>query len=572
MSVCFGCCAKHVFNACLLSWQPKHDKMAIEHKYAADVVVVGAGVAGIAAVIELLDHGKRVILLDRDEKENIGGLARWAFGGLFFVNSKTQRKAGIRDSVDLAWSDWKAFAQYDDEEIWGPRWAEQFIHFTTPHGYDWLTGMGIRFFPVLNWAERGLFQPGNSVPRFHLLWGTGYELARVLSVAMLAHVKAGNLQCYFGHRVTDILLESGAVVGVSGTDEGRRRPFVAHGEQVIIASGGINGSIERVKANWPGEWGSPPEIILNGSHPFGIGDLHDAAQRQGAHVTYLDRQWNYAAGVHHPRPRMPQHGLSLVPCKSALWLNYRGQRMGPLPLVTAFDTRYLVERICQEERKYSWQVLNRKIAYKEFAISGSEHNPAARDKKLPAFLLTVLLGNRALVKEMIETCEDFVIADSLEELAEKMNALNGDEAVDVNQLSASVRQYDQQIERGKKYHNDDQLRRIAHARQYRGDRLRTCAFQKIDDRSARPLIAIREFILSRKTLGGIQTDLDCRVLSSPVEGKQPPIPGLYAVGESAGFGGGGMHGRRSLEGTFLAGCVITGRTAARAIVGRPLSA
>jgi predicted oxidoreductase len=429
---------------------------------------------------------------------------------------------------------------------------------------------GIKFFPVLNWVERGLFRPGNSVPRFHLLWGTGLELVRVFGGSLREHRHQDRLQLYFGHRVTDLLSDGGTVSGVRGEQEQNGAVFTARGEVVIIAAGGINGSIERLKDNWYSPWGRPPETILNGSHQYAVGDLHDAAARLNGSVANLDKQWNYAAGVHHPRPRMPNHGLSLVPCKSALWVNYRGERFGPMPLITAYDTRYLVERICQEEKKYSWQILNRKIAYKEFAISGSEHNQAVRDKKLLAFLKGILFGNKALVQEMIDTCEDFIVADSVEELAERMNALTGEPDVDVHLLKSSIRTYDANIDRGEKYFNDEQLRRIAHARQYRGDRVRTCKFQKIDDSGARPLIAIREFILSRKSLGGIQTDLEGRVLTKPVEGRQEPIPGLYAIGEAAGFGGGGMHGLRALEGTFLGGCVITARVAAKAVAGKRL--
>lgn len=538
--------------------------------YQADAIVVGAGIAGIIAALEILDQGKSVVLLDRDKESELGGLARWAFGGMFFVDSPIQRKRGIKDSVDLAMSDWWSFAEFDEEEFWGKKWAEQFIHLTTPHAYHWLKQYGIKFFPVVHWVERGLLQPGNSVPRFHLLWGTGYELVRVFGDRLKEQARSGKLQLHFRRRVTDLITEEKAVTGVRGTEEEGGAEFTATGEVVVIATGGINGSIERLKENWYPAWGKPPEVILNGSHEYAVGDLHNAAGRIDGNVVNLEKQWNYAAGIRHPQPRMPNHGLSLVPCKSALWVNYRGERMGPMPLITAYDTRYLVERICQEEKKYSWQILNRKIAHKEFAISGSEHNPAVRDKKLFQFVKNILLGNKKLVREIIDTCEDVVVAGSVEELVDKMNALTGDNDVDAQLLQDSIERYDAHIDRGESYHNDEQLRRIAHARRYRGDRIRTCKFQKINDPKARPLIAIREFILSRKSLGGIQTDLQSRVLTKPVNGKQEPIPGLYAIGEAAGFGGGGMHGLRALEGTFLSGCVITARVAAKAIGGGQL--
>jgi predicted oxidoreductase len=541
-----------------------------DNNYQADAIVVGGGIAGIITAYELLNHGKRVILLDRNIEAEFGGLARWAFGGMFFVDSTIQRRAGISDSIDLAMRDWWSFAEFDKKEYWGKKWAEQFIHLTTPHGYRWLREYGIRFFPVVHWVERGLFQPGNSVPRFHLLWGTGLELVRVFENRLREHTGKDRLQIHFRHRVTDLVADKGVVTGVWGVNEASGEAFTATGEATIIATGGINGSIERLKENWYKPWGETPKHILNGAHPYAIGDLHDATERINGNVVNLDKQWNYAAGVHHPKPRMPNHGLSLIPCKSALWVNYRGERFGPIPLIAAYDTRFLVERICQEEKKYSWQILNRRIAKKEFSISGSEHNTAVRDKKLFQFIKTILFGNKKLVREMIDTCEDFVVADSIKELAEKMNALTGDDDVDVQILKEAIGQFDANIGRGKKLHNDEQLRRIAHTRQYRGDRVRTCKFQQIDDPKARPLIAIREFILSRKSLGGIQTDLQCRVLTKPVDGQQEAIPGLYAVGEAAGFGGGGLHGLRALEGTFLSGCVITARVAAKAAVGKRL--
>jgi len=543
------------------------------HSYRADAVVVGGGIAGIICALELLDQGKRVVLLDRDTEANFGGLARWAFGGMFFVNSKHQRRMGIRDSIDLAMKDWWSFAEFSGADTWGQRWAEQFIHLATPHAYRWLRRHGIGFFPAIHWVERGLFRPGNSVPRFHLLWGTGYELARVMISKLHHHIHSDRLELRFGRRVTDILVDQGAVSGVSGALEANGQPFTATGEVTVIATGGINGSMEKLRDHWHCPWGEAPSNMLNGSHEYALGDLHDATARIEGSLVNLDKQWHYAAGVHHPQPRMPNHGLSLVPCKSALWVDARGERFGPMPLITAYDTRYLVEQICRTPYQYSWQILNRRIAEKEFAISGSEHNPAVRDKKWFRFLKTVLFGNKKLVREMMDECEDFVVAYSLEELVEKMNALNGEKPrVGLQRLREGVRDYDRNIDRGKKFHNDEQLRRIAHARQYLGDRLRTCKFQKIDDPKAYPLIAIREFIVSRKSLGGIQTDLESRVLTHAQDGQpQQPIEGLYAIGEAAGFGGGGMHGLRALEGTFLSGCVITARVAAKSIGGEQLS-
>ena len=539
--------------------------------YQSDIIIVGGGIAGIITALELLDEGKKVMIIDRDIESELGGLAKWAFGGMFFVNSKHQQKRGIQDSIDLATRDWFSFAEFEANEYWGKEWAKMYVNHATPHGYHFLRKNGIDFFPVVHWVERGLYKPGNSVPRFHMIWGTGWELVRVFKGKLLAHKNRHNLQMHFGHRVNDIVVEQDTIVGVAGEIEPTQVPFLAKAETVVVATGGINGSIEKVKQNWYKPWGNPPETILNGSHKFAIGDLHEATERINGNIVNLEKQWNYAAGIRHYAPRKENHGLSLVPCKSAIWTNYEGKRFGPVPLVTAYDTRFLVQEICKQPVKYSWQILNMSIMKKEFAISGSEHNEAIRDKQTLKFIKSILLGNPTLINKIIDKCEDVIVANSLEDLAEQMNALTGQNYVTVENLYRSIAPYDEQIERGEAFHNDEQLRRIAHARKYRGDRVRTSKFQKILDKKAFPLIAIREFIVSRKSLGGIQTNLQSQVLTKPDEnGKQSVIEGLYAVGEAAGFGGGGMHGHRSLEGTFLGGCVISARVASQSILGRSL--
>ncbi len=542
-------------------------------QHQSEVVIVGGGIAGIITAYELIEAGKKVLIIDRDKEANFGGLAKWAFGGMFFVDSKLQRSRGIKDSIDLATKDWFSFAEFDEKEHWGKKWAEQYIHYSTPHGYDWMRKHGFSFFPVLNWVERGLEVQGNSVPRFHMVNGTGWELTYRMIKLLKAHRNFHKVRILFDHRVLGLISKNGAVVGVNGIHETNNAPFEAKGEQIVVATGGINGSIEKVRQHWDRKaFGEPPAVILNGAHPLAIGDLHEATERIDGAVVNLEKQWNYAAGIRHHQPRKRDHGLSLVPSKSAIWLNYKGERMGPKPLITAYDTRFLVDRICQEPKKYSWQVLNKKIANKEFAISGSEANPLMRDKKFVRFILqTLLTGNKKLVNEMIKNCEDVIVAYSIDELADKMNALTGDNDVQVDALRQSIENYDEQVALGPDKTTDLQLQLIHKARQYRGDKVRTCNFQKIMDKKAMPLIAIREFILSRKSLGGIQTDLQTRVLTKAnAQGEQSVIPGLYAIGEAAGFGGGGMHGRRSLEGTFLGGCLITARVAAAAILGKNL--
>jgi predicted oxidoreductase len=383
----------------------------------------------------------------------------------------------------------------------------------------------------------------------------------VLNRHLLARPNRDRLQLRFEHRVEELVTTGGRVNGCRGRLEGRDDEFEATAETVVIASGGINGNLELVRRHWHADWGRPPVTLLNGAHRYADGTLHSAAAAHGASITHLDWQWNYAAGVHHWQPRKPGHGLSLVPPKSALWLNWRGERIGPVPLVSGFDTHDLVTQICRQERAYSWQLLNKRIALKELAISGGEFNPSFRDKSRLRVARDLLRGNRWLWQELTSNCPDFVVADTLEALVAKMNALQGDDAVQLATVRDAVERYDGCIALGPRFHTDEQLRRIEFARRWTGDRLRTCRFQRILDPKAGPLLAIREFILSRKSMGGLQTDLESRVLHA---GTGEPIPGLYAAGESAGFGGGGMNGQRGLEGTFLGGCVLGGRIAGRA--------
>jgi predicted oxidoreductase len=535
-------------------------RMAAKSTYEAEAVVIGAGLAGMVTALELLDAGKRVVLLDAASRERFGGLATWSFGGMFFVDSPEQRKNGIQDSVDLAMSDWVRYGELDPGDIWPYRWAEAYVNRCTEEVRNWLAERDVSFFRAVNWTERGYFVPGNSVPRFHIVWGTGEGIILPLIPRLEAHEKSGRLELLFDHRVEDLDHEAGRVIGCRGTHGAG--DFEARGDSVVIASGGIAGSLDKVRKIWPrDQWGEPPEPMLNGSIPEADGTLLDRAEAIGAKITHLEKMWNYAAGVRHWEPLFPNHGLSLVPAKSPLWMNYEGRRFVDPPLVGSYDTLLLVDRVCREKKKYSWQVMNRKIANKEFAVSGSEFNQAVREKKMLAFIVRLLQGNGEQVQEFIDHCPDFVTADTVPELAAKMNALAGTNDVDSDLLAREIADYDANIARGSKLQNDDQLRRIAHVRQYLGDRLRTCNMARILDPDAMPLIAIRTQILTRKSLGGIQVDLDARVLDT----RGNPIPNLFAVGEACGFGGGGMHGKRALEGTFLGGCVYSGRVAARAI-------
>ena len=544
----------------------KNIKLSADSTYKADVAIAGAGISGIVAALELLDSDLKIILVDRDEKQLIGGLAKESFGAMFFVDTPQQRWTGIKDNTDLALSDWLANAEFTDEDIWPKRWAEFYINNCTQLGYKWLRKQGVGFLPVVNWVERiSDKNPGNSVPRFHIVWGSGKGLTDTLVNRLLNHRNIANLRILFQHKVTKIIHKDGLISGLRGLEEPTGKYFTVKADNTIIASGGICGSIEQVKANWYKPWGEPPQTILNGSHKYADGILHASAKNIGANVTHMDKLWLYSGGVDHPKPRHPQHGLSILPCKSALWLDSHGRRFGPEPLVAGYDGRHQVETICKQEHKYSWQVMNMKIAVRELSISGSEHNPAIRDKKLFRFLKGILFGAKGLVDDMLTNCENFITANSIAELAEKMQALSPDVKIDSKAMADAIQKFDEAADPNSGNY-DRQRDLIRQVRKYPLDAIRTCKNQKVDDKSAYPLIAVKEHILSRKTMGGIQTNLESRVLSAAGE----TIPNLYAVGEAAGYGGGGVHGLRSLEGTFLGGCIISSRLAAADILNKKL--
>jgi predicted oxidoreductase len=539
----------------------------VAHTYQADVIIAGGGLAGVVTAYELLDSGKRVLILEKDTEERFGGLAKESFGGIMLVGTPHQKRSGIRDSPELAWSDWNTFAHFGPDDAWPKRWAQFYCENTLPLIYEFCDQKGVKFLPVVNWPERGVDGPGNSVPRWHITWGTGYELARGIIKALDAHPNRAKLEILFEHEVSGFSFTNGQVDGVHGKKMRDGAAFTAAGECVVVASGGMcGGDLSKAREHWYKPWGEPPAVLLNGAHAYGDGMLHDRAQEIGANITHLDKQWHYAAGVHHPAKRKPHDGLSLVPPRSALWVNAHGVRIrNPAPIVGYTDTRHLVESVLKEPGKYSWQVMNAKIAARELAVSGSTHMKAFRNKNKLMLVKHLLFGNQELVDQLVRECpDDFVVANSLPELVEGMNQRNlFDLKTDLATLEQEIKAYDWQIDGGPAYFNDDQLRRIMNFRTYRGDKLRTCKYQKILDPKAMPLIAIREFILARKSLGGIQTDMQCRVLRAD----GAAIPGLYAVGEAAGFGGGGIHGLGSLEGTFLGSCILTGRVCGRAIAG-----
>jgi len=519
------------------------------------IIVVGGGIAGIVTALELVTAGREVILVDRDTEQNFGGLAKESFGGLLIVDSPIQRRHGIQDSPARALADWLSFGELDARSGWPYRWAEAYVSECRRDIYEWLLAQDVRFLPMPQWVERR----GNSVPRWHIVWGTGQVLAARLIERLRATEFNSRLTCLFNHRIEYFLRHNQRVVGCAGVREDSGEVFNIEGAAVVVAAGGINGSLAQVRAHWPQDCGEPPRILLNGAHRFADGTLHNAVRVIGGALTHLDRMWNYAAGVRHWQPRKPDHGLSLVPPRGALWLDAAGNRFDP-PLLAGIDTSEQVARIARAGG-ISWQILNRKIALRELAVSGAEFNPSIRERRPLAFLRDMLFGNRWLLDTLLANCPDIVAAATLPELIDKMQSLHAPDKLNGDAIASAVHAYDNAITRGE-WQSDAQLLNIANARQWRGDRLRTANFCPILKSSAGPLLAIREHIISRKSLGGIATDLHSRALDH----NGAPIPGLYAVGEAAGFGGGGMNGKRALEGTFLGGCIFSARRAARALI------
>lgn len=575
--------------------------MTIEHtkthqqitESSFDTVIAGGGIAGLVTALELLLKGQRICIVDRDTPERLGGLARWAFGGMALCNTHEQKRMNIPDSTTKLLTDWHSFAEFNEQDYWPKLWANEYAKHNHDKVYLWLKSLGLKFLPAVNWVERGLYTPGNSVPRYHVLWGTGWGLVEKIIEQLTPYLESKQLTVLHQHKVVTLIQHDEKVAGVNVIKECSAKPsstkltstkqsstpslttsqpasiantneFSILANNTVIACGGINGSIERVKQNWQSPWPDQADNILNGANPISDGDLHDEIANIGGNITRAEHMWNYAAGIKHPQAEFKGHGLSLIPSKSALWLNHQGERIGPMPLITGFDTHDLCQQVAKQEKPWTWQVLTWDMAIKELAVSGSLHNPSIRDKKYMSFAKEILLGNTRLVHQLIEESDDVLVGQSLEALTKKMNASTSENFIADEQIATEVSKYNAQFADSAVIENDDQIRRIHHARQWRPDKLRTCKPTAIKaKRSDYPynFIAIKLRLISRKSLGGIQTNLASQVLNN----KEQPIQGLYCVGEAAGFGGGGANGKRSLEGTFLSACILTARNAAQSI-------
>ncbi len=554
----------------------------------ADVIIIGAGLAGLVAAHELRRKGRKVALVDQENAHNLGGQAFWSFGGLFLVNSPEQRRLGVRDSLDLAWRDWCGSAGWDrlsgpqDEDYWAKQWGRAYVEFAAGEKRHWLKDNGISLTPMVGWAERGSGRAdghGNSVPRFHVAWGTGTGVSEPFAQSAREAADDGTLTFYHRHQVDDLIVEAGRVTGVTGTvlapdNAARAMPsnrtavgsFTLRAPAVVLATGGIGGNHELVRKYWPARLGKPPKQMITGVPAHVDGRMLDIAEQAGGRIVNRDRMWHYVEGVKNWDPVWPKHAIRILPGPSPLWLDALGRRL-PFPALPGYDTvatlKYLRTTPDIAEHDHSWFIVTRDIMAKEFALSGSEQNLDITDrKKLAVFKSRLSSQPPAEVEAFRQKGEDFVTADTLEELVAKMNGLTDTPLLDAALIRRQIEDRDAQVDNP--YAKDVQIQGIHNSRRYLGDRLaRTTKPHKLLDPKHGPLIGIKLHTLTRKSLGGLQTDLSSRVLRPD----GTVFEGLYAAGEAAGFGGGGVHGYNALEGTFLGGCIFSGLNAGRDLNG-----
>ncbi|ORA32108.1 FAD-binding dehydrogenase [Mycobacterium aquaticum] len=549
----------------------------------ADVIVVGGGLAGLVATRELTRRGKKVAVVDQENAANLGGQAFWSFGGIFLVGSPEQRRLGIKDSLELAWNDWQgsaAFDRGDDEDAWAVKWARAYVEFAAGEKRAYLSEHGITFVPTVGWAERGDLRAdghGNSVPRFHVAWGTGTGIVEPFVNSARSAAGDGLVTFRHRHRVDELVFTDGAVTGVRGVvlapdDAPRGAPsnrdvvgdFELSAQAVVVASGGIGANHEMVRRYWPSRMGTPPRSMITGVPAYVDGRMLDIAADAGVRLVNRDRMWHYTEGIQNWNPIWPDHAIRILPGPSSMWFDAIGRRL-PAPYLPGYDTLGTLRHLRTDPdiagHDHSWFILTQKIIEKEFALSGSEQNPDITGKNRSAMLRERVLSRSAPgpVEAFKRHGADFVVADDLESLVAKMNTLTDEPLLDAQAIRAQIESRDLQF--ANPFAKDAQVQGIRNARRYLGDRLaRVAAPHRILDPSAGPLIGVKLHILTRKTLGGIQTDLSSRAFGT---GGQI-ISGLYAAGEAAGFGGGGVHGYNALEGTFLGGCIFSGRAAGRA--------
>ena len=545
----------------------------------ADIIVVGAGLSGLVTAVEAADRGRSVIVVDQEGRQNLGAQAHWSMGGLFLVDTPEQRRMGIRDGRELAMADWMGTAAFDrPEDEWASRWAEAYVDFAAGSMRDWLHGLGMRWFPIVGWAERGggnATGHGNSVPRFHLTWGMGPGVVEPFLGRALSHEAAGRLTFRFRHRVDRIIRQNGTATGIAGevlapddahigmsTSREVVGDFEIGADATVVASGGIGGNFDAVRRNWPRErLGEPPETMISGVPAHVDGEMLGVAQSAGGRLVNEDRMWHYTEGLRNHDPIWPHHGVRILPGPSSLWLDATGRRL-PAPCMPGFDTMGALRAILATGHAHSWFIASSTVVKKEFALSGSEQNADFAAKSWLRVIRERLLSKTAApaVEAFKERGEDFVIAPDVDGLLRGMDQVGGGGTLDHDRVRAEITARDGQMDNP--FSKDAQVMAIHAMRNYRGDRLmRTAKPHRLTDPAHGPMVAVRLNILTRKTLGGLQTDMDGRMLG--LDGAV--LPGLFACGEAAGFGGGGYNGWNALEGTFLGGCLFSGRIVGRAV-------
>jgi len=547
----------------------------------SDAIVVGAGLSGLVAAHELAAADRSVIILDAEQLGSVGGQAHWSLGGLFLVNSPEQRRLRIHDSEELALSDWLGSAAFDRaEDYWPRRWAAAYVHFAAGEQRNWLHSMGVRWFPLIQWAERGGYATpghGNSVPRFHITWGTGPALVEPFATSVMhsrrvrirpRHLVTAVEADDSGIRVSGNILESTDVPRGVRTSRTAVGEFAFSAQALVIASGGIGGNFDLIRQHWPAGWGSPPQRLIAGVPDYVDGSMLKITEAAGGRVINRDRMWHYPEGIVNHSPIWSHHGIRILAGPSSLWLDARGRRF-PAPLFPGFDALGALRHVIDSGYDYSWLVLDQATLATEIALSGSEQNADLTGKNLRLLASRVRPGPTPEVRAFQDRGVDFVSAGSVLELAAQMNQLVGEHLVDGESLQRLIEARDLQVRSG--LGKDPQVVATAAARRFVGDRLMRVVspHELLDPKdpgtgragSGGRLVAIRLHVLTRKTLGGLETDLEGRLLRP--DGSV--LPGVYAVGEAAGFGGGGVHGYRALEGTFLGACLFTGRTAGRAL-------
>lgn len=552
----------------------------------ADVIIVGGGLAGLVASNELVQAGKRVAIVEQENSSNLGGQAFWSFGGIFLVDTPMQRRYGVKDSFELAWQDWQGSAGWDrltghlPEDEWAMKWGRAYVEFAAGDKRRWLLEQGVKFTPLVGWAERGDGRAGghgNSVPRFHVPWGTGTGISEPFADKAREAAESNLVKFYFRHQVDGLIMDGNTVTGVHGTrlaDDPAPRgvtstrekvgEFQLSAQAVVIASGGIGGNHEQVRKWWPKRLGTPPKSMITGVPKYVDGRMLDIADESGIRLVNRDRMWHYTEGVQNWDPIWPSHGIRILPGPSSMWFDALGRRLAS-PGLPGYDTIGTLTMLRTtpdlEEFDYSWFILTQDVIKKEFALSGSEQNPDITDRDLKLMLRSRLGSQATPPVEAFKTHgADFVVADNLHDLVAGMNKIADETTLNYEDIKRQIMQRDAEITNS--YSKDTQVMGIHNARRYLGDKLfRVAKPHKFLDPASGPLIAVKLHVITRKTLGGIQTDLNGQAFGK--DGSL--IDGLYAAGEAAGFGGGGSHGYNALEGTFLGGCIFTGRTVGRSI-------